>query len=126
MIAAALGAGARLSPDGADSSAALTACASSAGAALALALALAFAALDIIRTTLAQMTAAVTNLPMDMLIDDGSIPSLPLRRLRSAQVRFLAPEPVAPSTSSSIALVSSWFWGRGSVRRRTKTDVRRC
>src|SRR6266545_1535394 len=116
MSAAALGGRARPLPDGADSSAALTACASSAGAALALALlALALAAPDIIRTALAQMRAAVTTLPMDMPIDDGSTPSLPLRRLRSAQVRFLAPERAAPSTSSSIAMVGSWFRGRGSA-----------
>src|SRR6516165_9657872 len=122
MSAAALGAGARPLPplpDGADSSAALTACASSAGGALALLallvlLALASAAPDIISAAPAQMRAAVANLPMDML-------SLPLRRLRSAQVRFSAPGPAAPSTSSSIAMVSSWFCGRGSARRRTKT-----
>src|SRR5262249_38024862 len=119
MSAAALGAGARPLPDGADSSTALTACASSAGGALALLAllalpALASAAPDIISAAPAQMRAAVANLPMDM-------PSLPLRRLRSAQVRFLAPGPAAPSTSSSIAMVSSWFCGRGSARRRAKT-----
>src|SRR5262249_47603481 len=64
MSAAALGARARPLPDGADSSAALTACASSAGAALALALlALAFAAPDIISTAPAQMRTAVKGLP---------------------------------------------------------------
>src|SRR6516165_12595169 len=121
MSAAALGAGARplpALPDGADSSAALTACASSAGGALALLalLALASAAPDIISAAPAQMRAAVANRPMDM-------PGLPLRRLRSAQVRFLAPGPADPSTSSSIAMVSSWFCGRGSARGRAKTGV---
>src|SRR5262249_17045277 len=44
-------------------------------------------------------------------------PSLPLRRLPSAQVRFSAPGPAAPRTSSSIAMVSSWFlWRRISAQ----------
>src|SRR5262249_2267664 len=66
-------------------------------------LALALAASDIIRTTPAQMRATVRNLPMHMPIDEKSAPSLPRRRLRSAQVRFLAPGPAAPSASSGIA-----------------------
>src|SRR5262245_42869245 len=125
MSVAALGEGARPLPplpDGAGSWAALTASASSAGAGLALALlllALALAASDIIRTTPAQMRATVRNLPMHMPIDEKSAPSLPRRRLRSAQVRFLAPGPAALSASSGIAMVSSRFlWRRISAQAR--------
>src|SRR5262249_47327254 len=90
MSAAALGARARPLPDGAGSWAASMACASSAGAALALAppfLALALAASDIIRTAPAQMRATVTNLPMDMPIDERSAPSSLLRLLPPPTLR---------------------------------------
>src|SRR5262245_52214792 len=120
MSVAASGGRARPLPEGAGSCAALTACASSAGGALALAppfLALALAVSDIIRTAPAQMRATVTNLPMDMPIDERSAPSSPLRPLPSAQIRFSAPGPAVLRTSSSIAMVSSWFlWRRISAQ----------
>src|SRR5215467_3675737 len=122
MSAAALGARALPLPDGAGSWAASMACASSAGAALALAppfLALALAVSDIIRTAPAQMRATVTNLPMDMPIDERSAPSSLLRLLPSAQIRFSAPGPAVLRTSSSITMVSSWFlWRRISAQAR--------
>src|SRR5262245_40850527 len=116
MSAAALGARARPLPDAAGSWAASMACASSAGAALALALpllALAFAAPDMISAAPAQTRTAIKHLPTNMPDDEGSLPGLPLRLLQSVQIRFLAPGTAAPRTSSSIVMVSSWFfWKR--------------
>src|SRR5262249_23409694 len=116
MSAAALGARARALPDAAGSWAASMACASSAGSALALAppfLALALAASDIISAVAAQMRTAIKHLPRNIPVEEGPLPGLPLRLLQSVQILFLAPGTAAPRTSSSIVMVSSWFfWKR--------------
>src|SRR6516162_8107713 len=92
-------------------------CASSVGTSLALAppfLALALAVSDIISAVPAQMRAAIKHLPTNAPVDEGPLPRLPSRLLHSVQIRFLAPGTAAPRTSSSIVMVSSWSFGRGS------------